>query len=98
MLMVESAYNALNLMFTWFSLGNYYIFFVSFGIQLFPKWIVAELSSGRFDQRSRRPRICHPEHTYPKHHCAGQFGAARTSHQAVRISWRSGRLLYLRNG
>jgi chitin synthase len=27
-LMLESAYNAINLIFTWFSLGNYYIFFV----------------------------------------------------------------------
>jgi chitin synthase len=28
-LMLESAYNALNLVFTWFSLANFYIFFVS---------------------------------------------------------------------
>lgn len=28
-LMLEFAYNALNLMFTWFSLANFYIFFVS---------------------------------------------------------------------
>lgn len=28
--MVESIYNALNLLFTWFALANYYIFFVSF--------------------------------------------------------------------
>jgi len=27
-LMVESAYNALNLLFTWFALANFYIFFV----------------------------------------------------------------------
>jgi len=26
--MVESTYNALNLIFTWFSLANFYIFFV----------------------------------------------------------------------
>jgi hypothetical protein len=28
-LMVESVYNALNLLFTWFALANFYIFFVS---------------------------------------------------------------------
>ena len=28
-LMVESVYNALNLVFTWFALANFYIFFVS---------------------------------------------------------------------
>lgn len=28
-LMVESTYNALNLVFAWFSLANFYIFFVS---------------------------------------------------------------------
>jgi len=27
--MVESVYNALNLLFTWFALANFYIFFVS---------------------------------------------------------------------
>jgi hypothetical protein len=27
-LMVESVYNALNLLFTWFALANFYIFFV----------------------------------------------------------------------
>ena len=35
-LMVESVYNALNLLFTWFSLANFYIFFVSYqGIHRF---------------------------------------------------------------
>lgn len=33
-LMVESIYNGLNLIFTWFALANFYIFFVSVGMSV----------------------------------------------------------------
>lgn len=45
--MVESIYNGLNLLFTWFALANFYIFFVSAspGNQAY--------SLGHIDQRAR---------------------------------------------
>ena len=49
-LMMESTYNALNLLFAWFALANYYIFFVSLRVYTKADSDV-NVSAGDLDER-----------------------------------------------
>ena len=63
--MVESTYNALNLVFTWFSLANFYIFFVSYMRTL--------LMTGHLDQCSGGGRFQHSEHQHSQSYLSGML-------------------------
>jgi len=67
--MVESVYNALNLLFTWFALANFYIFFVS------PIGDDDETLRrlGHFDKCPRRFQFRHSAYQYLKHPCTSRL-------------------------
>lgn len=102
--MVESIYNGLNLIFTWFALANFYIFFVSqsrqplFNLILNRQVILTSALEGaafnipHINILNTLAQACHP--AQPRVSCATLFAEAVT----VWVSGCASRLLHLWNG